>query len=157
MIDTPLISVVIPIYNTEAYLDRCISSVVNQTYRNLEIILVDDGSTDGCPFICDEWAKKDDRIRVIHKENGGAADAKNVGLDAATGELIAIVDSDDVIADIMYEKLLQLMKDHEADIADSLAEKTFSSGNVEFICKNDAKVYEFTPEEALSGDRKSVV
>ena len=92
-----LISVIIPIYNVEAYLDECIASVIAQTYSNLEIILVDDGSPDNCPQMCDEWAAKDSRIRVIHKENGGLSDARNAGIDIATGEYIAFVDSDDWI------------------------------------------------------------
>ena len=77
----PLISVIIPVYNVESYLEVCIASIVNQTYENLEIILVDDGSPDRCPEICDDWAKRDDRIQVIHKENGGLASARNAGMD----------------------------------------------------------------------------
>lgn len=103
----PLISVIIPIYKVERYLNECVSSVVNQTYKNLEIILVDDGSPDRCPQMCDEWAEKDSRIKVIHKENGGLSDARNAGMDIATGEYVAFVDSDDYIAESMYEKLLE--------------------------------------------------
>ncbi len=93
----PKVSVVIPIYNVEKYLDRCIDSVVNQTYKNLEIILVDDGSPDKCPEMCDEWAKKDRRIKVIHKENQGQGMARNTGIDNATGEYIFFFDSDDFV------------------------------------------------------------
>ena len=82
----PLISVIVPVYKVEKYLDECVESIVNQTYRNLEIILVDDGSPDNCPQICDDWAKKDERIRVIHKENGGLSSARNAGLDVCKGE-----------------------------------------------------------------------
>ena len=92
-----LISVIVPVYKVEEYLDRCVESIVNQTYRNLEIILVDDGSPDNCPAMCDAWAAKDVRIKVIHKENGGLSDARNVGLKIASGEYIAFVDSDDWI------------------------------------------------------------
>ncbi len=99
----PLISVIVPIYNTENYLDECIASIVSQTYKNLEIILIDDGSTDNSPEICDEWAKKDARVRVIHKEN------------VMKGELIGFVDSDDYIAHDMYEKLYGLMIQNDAD------------------------------------------
>lgn len=100
-----LITVIVPIYNVEKYLRRCVDSILAQTYEKLEIILVDDGSTDLSPQICDEYAKKDLRIRVIHKKNGGAADARNTGLENATGEFIGFVDSDDYIMPEMYEIL----------------------------------------------------
>lgn len=90
-----LISVIVPVYNVEKYLRRCVDSILKQTYRNLEILLVDDGSTDGCAAICDDYGRKDVRVRVIHKENGGLSSARNVGIDAAMGELLAFVDSDD--------------------------------------------------------------
>lgn len=90
-----LVSVIIPVYKVEKYLDRCIKSVVNQTYKDLEIILVDDGSPDNCPVMCDEWAKKDSRIKVVHKKNGGLSSARNAGLDICTGEYIMFLDSDD--------------------------------------------------------------
>ena len=112
-----LISVIVPVYKVEDYLDRCIESIVNQTYTNLEIILVDDGSPDNCPTLCDEWANKDDRIKVIHKENGGLSDARNAGLAIATGEHIAFVDSDDWI-DINYiSYLFDALVKNNADIA----------------------------------------
>lgn len=104
-----LISVIIPIYNVEKYLKKCIDSIINQTYKNLEIILVDDGSPDNCGKICDEYAKKDQRIRVIHKKNGGLSDARNAGIDIAKGKYIAFVDSDDYVEkeyiEIMYKEL----------------------------------------------------
>ena len=103
--DKPLISVIIPIYNVEKYLSKCIDSLLEQTYPNLEIILVDDGATDSCPRICDEYEKKDDRIRVIHKANGGLSSARNAGLAAANGEYIGFVDSDDYISRDMYSNL----------------------------------------------------
>ena len=93
----PKISVVIPIYNVEKYLQRCVDSVLNQTLRDLEIILVDDGSPDKCPLICDQYAKKDSRVFVIHKKNGGLASARNAGMKAATGTYLFFLDSDDWI------------------------------------------------------------
>lgn len=112
------ISVIVPVYKTEAYLDRCVQSIVDQTYTNLEIILVDDGSPDNCPQMCDAWAEKDSRIRVIHKENGGGAQARNIGLNAATGEYIGFVDCDDYIHPSMYEILLDALKSYECDISE---------------------------------------
>ena len=97
--EQPLVSVVVPIYNVEAYLDRCIESIVNQTYKNLEIILVDDGSPDRCPQMCDAWALRDERIQVIHKSNEGLGMARNSGIDVATGKYIFFLDSDDYLAE----------------------------------------------------------
>ena len=110
MTENEIISVIIPIYNVEKYLDKCIRSVVEQTYKNLEIILVDDGSPDQCGTICDKWAEKDKRIRVIHKTNGGLSDARNAGLDAAAGAFIGFVDSDDYIHTQMYQRLYEKLK-----------------------------------------------
>lgn len=101
-----MISVIIPVYKVEPYLRQCLDSVVNQTYRNLEIIIIDDGSPDNCGKICDEYARKDDRITVIHKENGGLSAAWNDGISASSGEWIAFVDSDDWIDDTYFEKLI---------------------------------------------------
>lgn len=115
--EEPLISVIVPVYKVEPYLDKCISSIVNQTYKNLEIILVDDGSPDNCPTMCDAWAEKDSRIRVIHKTNGGLSDARNAGMTVATGELMAFVDSDDWIVPDMYEYLYQRLTEDNSDIA----------------------------------------
>lgn len=112
-----LISVIVPVYNVEPYLRKCVDSILNQTYRNLEIILVDDGSPDNCGAICDEYAAKDTRIKVIHKINGGLSDARNAGLDIMTGAYIAFVDSDDWIEPSMYEKLLDLLLVYDADMA----------------------------------------
>lgn len=111
------ISIIIPVYKSERFLRRCLDSVVNQTYKNLEIILVDDGSPDDCGIICDEYAEKDSRILVIHKENGGVSSARNVGLKAASGEWIGWVDSDDWIEPDMYEYLIGLTEKFSADVA----------------------------------------
>lgn len=102
-----LISVIVPIYNVEGYMDECIQSILSQTYTNLQIILVDDGSPDACPQKCDMWAEKDARIQVVHKQNGGLSSARNAGLKVATGEFISFIDSDDFIDEHMYEKLIQ--------------------------------------------------
>lgn len=113
----PLISVIIPVYNVEKYLDRCINSVVKQTYNNLEIILVDDGSPDNCPKLCDEWAKKDSRIRVIHKKNAGVSAARNTGIDECKGDYISFVDSDDWMEETFCEEMLNVIKENKADYA----------------------------------------
>jgi len=107
------ISVIVPIYKVEKYLDKCVESIVNQTYKNLEIILVDDGSPDNCPQICDEWAKKDNRIIVIHKENGGLSDARNFGIEKATGNYLMFVDSDDFLNDEIFELVERLDFDYD--------------------------------------------
>ena len=101
----PLISVIVPVYNVENYIHRCVDSIINQTYKNLEIILVDDGSPDNCGYICDEYARKDNRIVVVHQTNGGLSAARNAGLDICRGEYIGFVDSDDCIHPEMYERL----------------------------------------------------
>lgn len=112
----PLISVIVPIYKVEEYLDRCVESIVNQTYRNLEIILVDDGSPDNCPKMCDRWVERDNRIKVAHKENGGLSDARNAGMSFATGEIISFIDSDDWIELDMFEKMLNRMQNDNSDM-----------------------------------------
>lgn len=111
-----LISVIVPVYKVEQYLDRCIKSLVEQTYSNIEIIIVDDGSPDNCPMMCDKWKKEDTRIRVIHKKNGGLSDARNAGLEVAKGVYVAFVDSDDYV-DMQYiEILYYMMKRTNADL-----------------------------------------
>ena len=113
----PLISVIVPVYNVAPYLTRCLDSIVMQTWQNLEIILVDDGSRDDSVGICDLYAARDARIRVIHKENGGLSSARNAGLDIAAGEYVGFVDSDDWIEPDMFEYLLQNAENYGADIA----------------------------------------
>lgn len=112
-----LVSVIIPIYNVEYYLDKCLESLTCQTYRDLEIILVDDGSTDRCPQICDAWADRDSRIKVIHKQNGGVSDTRNTGLSAASGRYIYFMDSDDFAENDIIEKLLEPFSYSEVDIS----------------------------------------
>lgn len=113
----PLISIIVPVYNVEKYIRRCVDSLINQTYKNLEIILIDDGSPDNSGAICDEYAKLDNRVKVIHKENGGVSSARNAGLDSASGEYIGFMDSDDYITPDMYEVLYNNMVDNDADIS----------------------------------------
>lgn len=143
-----MISVIVPIYNVEEYINRCISSIVNQTYRDLEIILVDDGSPDNCPKICDDWANKDNRIKVIHKKNGGLSDARNVALDIAVGSYVTFVDGDDFI-DINYINVLyRNLITNNADISTVNFERVFQY--VELA--NDKKIYKsttYTTREAL--------
>ena len=110
-----LVSVIVPIYGEDEYLDQCIESIVNQTYQYLEIILVDDGSTDQCPLICDQWAKKDERIRVIHKKNGGLVSARKAGMDISTGAYIGYIDGDDWVDLDYYEKLVDVARKSKAD------------------------------------------
>lgn len=108
---TPLISVIVPVYRVEEYLERCVKSILSQTYENLEVILVDDGSPDQCPAICDACAEKDARVKVIHQENKGLSGARNAGIDAASGEYLAFVDSDDYVSPHFIEELYQLLQD----------------------------------------------
>lgn len=113
---TGLVTIVVPIYNTEKYLDRCVGSIVNQTYRNLENLLIDDGSTDSCPRMCDAWAEKDSRIRVFHKENEGQGLSRNVGIAHATGEYIYFIDSDDYIHPETIEKAYSCAAQNQAEV-----------------------------------------
>lgn len=113
--EQPKVSIIVPIYNVEKYLERCMNTLVNQTFKDIEIIMVDDGSPDNCPQLCDEYAKKDARIKVVHKKNGGLADARNAGLDVATGKYIAFVDSDDFVKENMYENLYNIAINNSAD------------------------------------------
>lgn len=112
-----MISIIVPVYNVEKYLKKCIESVLRQTYKDFELILVNDGSTDKSGKICDEYLKLDKRIRVIHKKNGGLSDARNIGIKAAKGEYIAFLDSDDWIENNCYETLINLIKENNADIS----------------------------------------
>lgn len=122
-----LITVIVPVYNAEQYLDRCVQSIVDQTYSNLEIILVDDGSPDKCGLMCDAWAKKDSRIKVIHKRNGGGGEARNMALDIAQGDFIAFVDSDDYISPYMLTHLYGQMSP-DIDIAECNFTSVYNDG-----------------------------
>lgn len=146
MKDLPLISVIVPVYKAEPYLNKCIQSITDQTYRKLEILLVDDGSPDRSGEICDMWAAKDSRIKVFHKENGGGGLARNVALDAATGDLIAFVDSDDYIAPDMFAYLYSLM-DADVDIAECAYVETYDDNAVFSDSAGNVTVH--TPESAM--------
>lgn len=130
---TPLISVIIPIYKVEEYLDECLTSIVTQSYKELEIILVDDGSPDNCPILCDEWAKRDSRIVVIHKKNGGLSSARNAGLRIATGDYISFIDSDDYIENDTYSLLISsLERNPDCGIASCMLNKYIDNTKSEF-------------------------
>lgn len=124
-----VLSVVVPVYNVEQYLSRCIDSILNQTFTEFELILVNDGSTDNCPIICDEYAKRDSRIKVIHKQNGGLSDARNAGIDLARGKYISFIDSDDFIINTSYEKLLYQAEKNELDIITGNAIEYYTQDN----------------------------
>lgn len=126
--DQPLISVIVPVYKAEAYLERCVRSILNQTYHNLEIILVDDGSPDRCGEMCDAFLQEDSRIRVFHKKNGGQSSARNMGLDRMHGEYVAFVDSDGWIENEMYEHLYWLIVTHNSQIACCGIQNDFPDG-----------------------------
>lgn len=144
-----LISIIVPVYNVEPYLDRCINSIVSQTYSNLEIILVEDGATDNSGKICDEWEKKDDRIKVIHKENGGLSDARNVGIENAKGDYIAFVDSDDFVKNNMYEVLLKNLKTYHADVSVCSAFDFLDNDDMENCQQDDIKLEYYENEDVF--------
>lgn len=144
-----LISVIVPVYKVEKYIHKCIDSIINQTYTNLEIILVDDGSPDSCGKICDEYAKKDNRIKVIHKTNGGLSDARNAGTKHAKGTYLTYIDSDDFVSENYIEYMYNLLK-HSADI-------TFATCGVEIIRnksiiqhESDTNFHKYNREEAFT-------
>lgn len=143
-----LISIIVPVYKVEKYLEKCIDSIINQTYKNIEIILVDDGSPDNCGKICDEYSKKDERIKVIHKENGGLSAARNDGFNISKGEYITFVDSDDYISHSFCEKMLSAIIDNDAEIAISDVNKFVETEGVkEEAIIPELKVY--GPEETI--------
>ncbi|MBQ7646347.1 MAG: glycosyltransferase [Clostridia bacterium] len=142
-----MISVIIPVFNVEKYLPRCIESVIGQEYRDLEIILVDDGSTDDSGNICDQYAVNDKRIKVIHKKNGGLPDARNAGIKASSGEFIGLVDSDDYISPKMYSRLFDVLVSTNADIAECRFIKTEKEDL--FLDDPETVPKKFNTEEAL--------
>ncbi|MBQ7976629.1 MAG: glycosyltransferase family 2 protein [Clostridia bacterium] len=140
----PSLSIVVPVYNTEKYLRRCMDSIMNQTLKDIEIIIVDDGSKEGCAVLCDEISKTDSRIKVVHKENGGLGFARNSGIEEATGEYIGFVDSDDYIEPIMCETLYNAAKKYNADLA--ISGICFVGGNMFSRSGGDTKKSYFEEE-----------
>ena len=146
-----LISVIIPIYNVEKYLARCVESVINQIYDNLEIILIDDGSTDNSSCICDQFEMTDKRIRVIHKENGGVSSARNVGLEHMTGKYVMFLDSDDFLEKNCISRMLELMNKYKVPVVQC----DFEEGDKDLFCKSAGKVTErLYCDSKIFGDRK---
>lgn len=142
----PKVSIIAPIYSVEPFLNKCITSLVNQTLQDVEIILVDDGSPDNCPSICDEWAKKDERIKVIHKKNEGLGMACNSGLEVATGEYVAFCDSDDFVDRDMYEALYHVATEHQADAVYSGIKTVNQNGEVKPM--NEYASFEIIKDES---------
>lgn len=144
-----LISVIVPIFNIKEYVEKCIKSIVGQTYTNLEIILVDDGSTDGSGEICDQFALQDDRITVFHKANGGLSDARNYALDRVNGDLIAFVDGDDWIHPQMYELMLTIMRQENADVVTCWFEQQDKDFGKQRYLQENLEIKILTGTEAL--------
>lgn len=144
-----LISVIVPVYNVQNYIDKCIDSICSQTYRTLEIILVDDGSTDLSGEICDKYQKKDGRIRVIHKENGGLSDARNHGIDNAKGLFYCFIDSDDYITENTVEKMYTAIQKYESDIAVCNMIRFYDDGEVQDFYRPTTEEYLLQNENRL--------
>ena len=145
----PKISIIVPVYKAEAYLEACVESILAQTFKDYELWLVDDGSPDRSGELCEGLKSRDARIHVLHKANGGASDARNVGMSKATGEYIGFVDSDDVIEPMMYEILLREMEGKEADVAECLLDKYNESGAFKSYSGEHYNTYIYNTEEAL--------
>ena len=137
-----VISVIVPVYNVAAYLPECLDSILSQDYDKLEVILIDDGSTDDSGAICDDYARRDRRIRVIHQKNGGAAAAKNAGLRAATGEYLSFADSDDFLEPGAYAYMLALLKENDADIVRCAFQNRFRTRTEQWLAGEDRCVME---------------
>ena len=143
-----LISIIIPVYNVSNYLDKCLESICNQTYQNIEIITVNDGSKDDSLNILKKWKKKDSRITIIDKENGGLSDARNVGMDASSGDYIGFVDSDDYVDEDFYEILVANLEKYDADISCCRYSNVWEDGTKESI-GNDGEIHIYEGLEAL--------
>ena len=145
-----VISVIVPVYQVDTYLDRCIESLLCQTYHNLEIILVDDGSCDKCPRMCENWANKDNRIQVIHKKNGGLSDARNAGMPFATGNYISFIDSDDTVSPDYFEVMLHTMQAEKSDIIECGVVKFYEDNQFD-VFQDDLSVTSYPTIDGLSG------
>lgn len=142
----PIVSVIVPIYNVERYLCECIDSILNQSFKDFELILVDDGSPDSCPFICDEYAKRDNRIRVIHKSNGGLSSARNAGLELATGKYILFVDSDDFVMPQLLSISIRKLEDSKCDCLRFGYNKIDNQGNILYTKKMNSHLHVFNSD-----------
>lgn len=149
MIHNDLISIIIPVYKVEKYLDRCIETVVNQTYKNLEIILIDDGSPDNCPKMCDDWAEKDSRIKVIHKENDGLANARNSGIEIFTGDYVMFADSDDYMELDMVEFLHDLSVKYDADVSRCGFFFDYEKDDRELVSDTNSQILDLNRDERI--------
>lgn len=148
-----MLSIIVPVYKTKKYLDKCVSSLIEQTYSDIEIILVDDGSPDECGLMCDEWTKKDERIKVVHRKNGGLSAARNSGMEIAKGDYISFIDSDDYIDENMFLMLMSAVKANNADIAECAYIKVGESEDEELKARQNAEKSEevlvFSAYEAM--------
>ena len=144
-----VVSVIVPVYKVENVLHYCIDSILNQTYKDFELILVDDGSPDRCPKICDDYAEKDSRIKVVHKKNGGLSDARNAGMAVATGKYISFIDSDDYVSDDFFECLLDVMNKENSDIAECSVVKFYEDNRFDEI-SDDLSVKTYDTQDAMS-------
>ena len=150
MREKPLVSIIIPIYNILDCLEKCVDSCINQTYKNIEIIMVDDGSTDGTDALCDKMKGKDERIRVFHKENGGSSSARNLGIEQAKGEYLGFVDSDDFISHTMYEELVNAVLQFEVPIAQVSRDEIDDKGNkLPDVCTPPEKAFLCTSDKFM--------
>lgn len=150
MTNQPLISIIIPIYNIMDCLEKCVDSCINQTYKNIEILMVDDGSTDGTAELCDRLKEKDSRIRVFHKENGGSSSARNLGIEQARGEYLGFVDSDDFISPTMYEDLMNAILEYKVPIAQISRDEIDDKGNkLPDVCMPPEKAFLCTSDEFM--------
>ena len=140
--EQPLISIIVPVYNAEPYLDNCLDSIAAQTWENLEVWLVDDGSTDGSEALCDEYAVQDARVRVLHKKNGGLSDARNAGVNAAKGEYLSFVDGDDWVSPYYIENLYRALEQAGADFSASCFEEVFEGQPVQSVPTERLEAFE---------------
>ena len=143
----PLVSIIVPVYNVKPYLNRCVDSLLRQSYQNTELLLVDDGSTDGSEALCDEYAAQDARVRVLHKKNGGLSDARNAGVDAAKGEYLSFVDGDDWVSPYYIENLYRALEQAGADFSASCFEEVFEGQPVQSVPTERLEAFEILSRE----------